>query len=66
MLRHAIPGMYKIKVKLFHGPKIYSGTCVSVRIWTHFGNAKMEKKKVSSVRLGEDGEEIEVARVLFP
>jgi len=65
IIRTASAGTYNISVKLFSAMSKSTGTTISVRVWTHFGNPKKERLKYYSVRLQKDREVHNVAQVTF-
>jgi len=65
LVRHAVTGVYIVKVKLFASPETAYGTTVLVNIWTDFGRPVKEKESTCFVRL-EKAKQVEtVARIYF-
>jgi len=65
MIRNALPGEYKIMIKLFNSFSRYTGTTAQVRIWTHFNHPLEEIETVYTVRLHKDGDLHPVGVVTF-
>jgi len=65
LIRNARSGTYSISVKLFSSMSKYTGTTISVHVWTFYGNPHKEQEKRYTLRLHKDRDEHEVARVAF-
>lgn len=67
MVRHALPGTYQVKVKLFQsrGRTTSQDVTAQIRIYMFYGDKEREREWSHVVRLSTDKEVIHVANVVF-
>jgi len=64
LVRQALPGEYKVAVRLFASPERF-GTTVCVKIWTNFGRPLKEREATCFVRLTTPKQFETVAKIFF-
>jgi len=65
LIRTAEEGTYTISVRLFSALSKATGTTISVRIWSYYGNPQKEQEQRYTLRLQQDRELHQVAKVVF-